>query len=91
MRKSLEAVLGRIDVVLLLMCKLALVCMMLTTSVDAMGRYLFNKPLQGSYEMTSLYFMVIVCFLGIAPTYSAGGHIRLEVFSQYVDETLYIR
>lgn len=79
MQLTAERLLDRFDSLFLLFCKLALIGMMLTTSVDAIGRYLFNSPLQGGYEMTSLYFMVVLCFLGIAPTYSAGGHIRLDL------------
>ncbi|WP_370302264.1 TRAP transporter small permease [Pseudooceanicola sp.] len=79
MQHMAERLLGRFDSLFLLICKLAMVGMMLATSIDAIGRYLFNAPLQGGYEMTSLYFMVVLCFLGIAPTYAAGGHIRLDI------------
>ena len=86
MRLFFETALARFDALFLLICKLALFLMMLTTSADALGRYLFNTPLQGGYEMTSLYYMVVLCFLGIAPTYSAGGHIRLEVFGTQLNQ-----
>lgn len=79
MQSTAERLLETFDRLFLLLCKVALTGMMLATSIDAIGRYVFNSPLQGSYEMTSLYFMVVLCFMGIAPTYAMGGHIRLDV------------
>lgn len=74
-------VLGFFDLIFMRAAQASLMAMMLGISVDAFGRYLFNKPLQGNFEFTSLYLMVIVTFLGMPACYSRGGMVRLDVFS----------
>jgi TRAP-type C4-dicarboxylate transport system permease small subunit len=77
MRRTIETILGLFDRLFLLVSQIAMVVMMLTISADSLGRYLFNRPLQGSYEFTSLYLMVVITFLAMPATYARGGHIRL--------------
>lgn len=79
MPRSIEATLSAVDRLFMLIAQVALVVMMLSISVDSLGRYLFSRPLQGSFEFTSLYLMVIVTFLAMPATYARGGHIRLDV------------
>lgn len=79
MSKVLEDGLSVLDRVCMAVAQLAIFVMMLSISADALGRYFLNRPLQGSYEFTSLYLMVILTFLGLPATYARGGHIRLDV------------
>lgn len=60
---------------------LAVVAMVLSITVDAAGRYIFNNPLSGNYEFTSLFAMVALTFMGMPATYAKGGHIRLVAFA----------
>jgi TRAP-type C4-dicarboxylate transport system permease small subunit len=78
MPKWLSAVLGTLERVCIGISQLTLFTMMLAISVDALGRYLFGRPLQGGYEITSLYFMVILTFLGMPAIHGVGGHIRID-------------
>ena len=71
--------LAAIDRLFLTVAQVALFAMMLSISTDAAGRYLFDRPLQGSYEVTSLYFMVMLGFLGMPAVHARGGHIRLDM------------
>lgn len=75
----LEKGLSFFDRIFMAIAQLAIFTMMLSISADALGRYLFNRPLQGSFEFTTLYLMVILTFLGLPATYAGGGHIRLDV------------
>jgi TRAP-type C4-dicarboxylate transport system permease small subunit len=64
---------------------MALACVMLvvmlgTMIVDAVGRYLFSRPLAGNFEFVSFFGMVMLCFLALPRTYSLGGHVKLEAF-----------
>ena len=68
------------DRVLVVITNATLALMMAAITADALGRYLFNRPLAGSMEATSLYFMVVVAFLGLPLAYVGGEHIRIEVF-----------
>ena len=57
---------------------LCLLVMMATISIDALGRFM-GSPLQGTYEFTELYMMVIVAFLPLARSVVTGGQVRMEL------------
>jgi len=73
---------------LMAIATLALVAMMVTTSVDAIGRYIFNSPLRGNLELTGLYFMVILVFATLSQNYARNVHVRLDVFSHLLKDRL---
>jgi TRAP-type C4-dicarboxylate transport system permease small subunit len=89
----MEAALGRLLTVLekasLFIAQIALFAMMAAISIDALGRYLFNNPLPGGLQLTELYFMVILAFLGMPATYATGGHIRLDAMRKWLDKIPY--
>jgi TRAP-type C4-dicarboxylate transport system permease small subunit len=51
--------------------------LMLLTTADAGGRYLFNRPITGAYEITSNYLMIAAIFLAVCYGYRAGAYIRV--------------
>ncbi len=53
--------------------------MMLLTTADAIGRYLFSFPLAGAYEFTEKYLMIIAVYLGASYTYRGGSTIRITL------------
>ncbi len=59
----------------------AVLLMMVSISFDALGRHVFNSPLRGNFELTSLYFMVILVFATLSANYAQGVHVRLDVVS----------
>ena len=84
MPKALEHALSIIDRVCMGGAQAALLLMMLSISADGIGRYFFNQPFQGNYEITCLYFMVILTFLGMPVTYIQGYQIRIEMLRPYL-------
>ena len=58
---------------------LAVLAMMLSISADAFARYLFNAPIEGAFEFTELYLMIVVTFMAMPDTYSSGAQIRLDI------------
>jgi TRAP-type C4-dicarboxylate transport system permease small subunit len=50
------------------------------TTADAGGRYIFNRPIVGAYEITERYLMVAAVFLGICTAYRGGAFIRVTFF-----------
>jgi TRAP-type C4-dicarboxylate transport system permease small subunit len=66
---------------LMAVATLGLLAMMLSISADAMGRYVFNSPLRGNLELTSLYFMVILVFATLSQNYANNVHVRLDLIS----------
>lgn len=57
--------------------------MMLLTFADVAGRFLLNKPINGSLEITEFMMGLIVAF-AIAFTAFRKGHIRVDIIMQYV-------
>ncbi|MDP2917208.1 MAG: TRAP transporter small permease subunit, partial [Dehalococcoidia bacterium] len=55
-----------------------LAAMMLLTAVDVIGRYVFNRPLTGSLELTEFMMVILVAF-GLAYTGLQKGHIDVDI------------
>jgi TRAP-type C4-dicarboxylate transport system permease small subunit len=55
-----------------------LFCMMLLTVADVIGRYFFNSPIDGAYELTEI-MMVTSVFLFIGYTQREKGHIAVDL------------
>ncbi len=51
--------------------------MMLLTTADAGGRYLFNRPILAAFEITTNYLMVAAIFLALPHAYRTGANIRV--------------
>ncbi len=60
---------------------LATFAMMALVVVNIVGRYLFNKPLDGTLEFTESLLVVII-FLSLALTQYDGGHIRVTLMTR---------
>jgi TRAP-type transport system small permease protein len=57
---------------------LALMVMMLLTSADVAGRYLFNKPITGAFELTE-FLVLILIFSFLAPTQAKKTHVGVDL------------
>ena len=55
-----------------------LMLMVFLTSVDVVGRYFFNRPILGAYDLTQL-MMIIVVFFCIAYTQIEKGHVGITI------------
>ncbi len=75
----MEKVLGHFEKWSTHVAVLSIFVMMLLTTADAIGRYLFSFPLPGAYEVTEKYLMVIADYLGASYTYRGGSTIRITL------------
>ena len=57
---------------------IVLALMMLLTTADVTLRYVFDRPVTGSYDLT-VYMMAIVVAFGLAYCAVMKGHVRVEV------------
>ncbi|MBV1789981.1 TRAP transporter small permease [Marinobacterium sp. D7] len=57
---------------------LIMLLMMLLTLVDVLGRYLFDAPVTGAFEVTEL-MLASVIFLGLPLVTAEGGHIVVDI------------
>ena len=57
--------------------QLALLSMVAITVVDVIGRYLFNSPLSGAYELTQLHMTVLI-FIGLPMVTARNAHVKID-------------
>lgn len=77
MSRIFASLLARCEAALVGVAVIATAMMMLLTSADALGRYIFNAPIMGAYELTEKYLMVAAIFLGMSYAFRAGIFIRV--------------
>jgi TRAP-type C4-dicarboxylate transport system permease small subunit len=73
----MRRVLDTCEWVLTLVAAVATFSMMLLTTADAGGRYLFNRPILAAYELTTNYLMIAGVFLAMPYAYRQGANIRV--------------
>jgi TRAP-type C4-dicarboxylate transport system permease small subunit len=62
---------------------LTLICLILITCVDVVGRYFFDRPLSGAFELTELLLAALV-FLALPLTTERKEHIEVDLISVLV-------
>ena len=67
-----------LDVSLGLAASLALGCLILITCVDVVGRYIFDRPLSGAFELTEMILAALV-FLALPLTTERREHIEVDI------------
>lgn len=75
-----DALTGRLSLWLVRVGAVVLAAMMLMTFLDVVGRYVFNSPIVGTYDMTQLYMGLIV-YLGIGYTTHRRAHISVDLLT----------
>jgi TRAP-type C4-dicarboxylate transport system permease small subunit len=65
----------------------ATLAMMLLTTADAAGRYLFSRPILVAYELTTNYLMVAVVFLAMPYAYRQGANVRVTFLVERLGQT----
>lgn len=76
---SIEKGFEKLEVLCLRLSQIALVIMMVLTTLDALSRHLFSKSITGAYEVTEMYLMVMLVFLSMSYVQKVDGHIRLDI------------
>ena len=56
--------------------------MMVHVTIDVTGRYLFNRPLEGTTEIVAAYYMVLVAYCPWAFIASRDSHIVAGIFQR---------
>jgi TRAP-type transport system small permease protein len=77
-------VLTRIEKVLTVFSIVSVFLIVWLTTIDSVGRYLFNRPLQGAYEMTEKYLMVVSVFFALSYGYRYGSNIRVTFLVRHL-------
>ena len=89
--KKLDLLLKRVENLLAYIACAAYLFMVVSMSFDALGRYLFDNPIAGSYEINILYAFPMLVYLGLAYTYREKAHIAIDlVFDRASKKNQYI-
>jgi TRAP-type C4-dicarboxylate transport system permease small subunit len=71
----------RADAVLGIAASLILFVLMTLTFVDVVGRYVFNRPVRGGFEITELLLLVLI-FAGLPLVTRAGEHVTMDLIDR---------
>lgn len=80
----LRRALDLVDGALVGIGSLMLFTLMCVVVADVSMRYLFNAPLQWSYEVVSSYLMPGLFFLAVSHTLRAHSHVAVDILHNYV-------
>ena len=75
----------RVDAVLGVAASAILMAMMLLTFVDVVGRYLFNRPVPGGFEVTELGLLVLI-FAGLPLVSHADEHVTMDFIDRMLGD-----
>tara|TARA_R110002126_G_scaffold291777_2_gene457789 strand:- start:56883 stop:57389 length:507 start_codon:yes stop_codon:yes gene_type:complete len=78
---TVNRVAERISLLLAWLAGIMAVAMMFHISLDVFCKYFFNRPLDGTIEIVSLYYMVGIVFLPISYISLTDSHIVVELFT----------
>ena len=82
--RKLKRVIDAIDGVLVSIAGLMLFSLMLLVAADVGRRYIFNSPIQWSYEVISNYLMPGLFFFAVSHTLKAHSHVAVDILHNYV-------
>ena len=81
---GMRRVVDLVDNALMAIGCLMLFALMLVVVGDVTLRYLFNAPLQWSYEVISSYLMPGLFFMAVSHTLKANAHVAVDILHNYV-------
>ena len=73
------------DAVLGIAASALLFCLMVLTFFDVVGRYLFNRPIKGAFELTELALLVLI-FAGLPLVSHADEHVTMDFIDKMLGE-----
>jgi TRAP-type transport system small permease protein len=62
-----------------------LLCLMMLTCVDVVGRYFFNRPVTGGFEITELLLAALI-FAGLPLVTLRNDHVTVDLFDPITPE-----
>ena len=80
-----KKIIDKIAAVFNIIAGVFLMIMMVLSFADVAMRTIFNRPIQGTYEVSGL-FCVIIIGLALGSTQLAKSHIRVDIFLLFMSE-----
>lgn len=80
----LDALISKIENLLLLLCSLAIIVAMLLTTADVGMRYIFKSPIPWAFDFIMLYLMPAAYYLAFSYGMKTGTHLSVDFFISYM-------
>ncbi len=80
---KLMRLLDRASMAVAILCVAAI---MVIISADAVSRYALRAPIPWAFELLTYYLMVAGIYFAVAPTFSHGDHISIDLFQPMMSE-----
>jgi len=77
-----------VETPLYLIAGTALVLMMLQIAADAMGKTLLGRPIPGTLEIVSFFYMPLLFFPVIGPLLRRGRHLSVDILANATGQTV---
>lgn len=77
----------RLNIGLFSVAAAVIVILMLHMVADVAGRYLFNKPIPGTLEIVTFWWMPIIVFLSLGWAQQRGEHITVTLLTERLGAT----
>jgi TRAP-type C4-dicarboxylate transport system permease small subunit len=75
----MQKALNRIEAIFVWTAVGVAAAIMVLTTADALGRYLFIRPIVGAFEITADYLLVALVFLAASYSYRTGSFVRVTI------------
>jgi len=85
--EKLDRLIYKLNNILHSISSILLFFLMILTTVDVIGRYFFNKPITGTYEITGLSLAIII-FFSLGMTQLKKEHIEIDFLTNKMPATL---
>ncbi|KGM50627.1 TRAP transporter small permease [Pseudooceanicola atlanticus] len=82
--RAIESVASRVSGLVALVGGAVIVLMMLQISLDVAMKYIFHKPITGTLEIVSAYYMVALVWLPLGAVTRDHEHLEVELFTQHL-------
>jgi TRAP-type C4-dicarboxylate transport system permease small subunit len=80
----MQRVLMACERVMLYISAISTFILMLLTTADAGGRYIFNRPITGAYEVSTNYLMIAAIFMAVSFGYRQGAYLRVTLLTDHL-------
>lgn len=84
-----DRIMGKVEWFILMIAAIAAIVVMFVVSADALGRYLFNKPLIITHDLVSRYLLPIIMLSMAGAVLRKARHISVDLFAMMMPQRLY--
>jgi TRAP-type C4-dicarboxylate transport system permease small subunit len=86
--QRIERVLARVEAAAAMMAAVVLFAIMAIVATDVAMRYAFNRPFGWSYDLVSLYLVLVLFYFCLSRAFATNTHIGVDILHYFVSPTV---